>query len=50
MKSIHQYLKKKKKMEPFEKSTVQLMSILFRSKEKVTINSVRYTSKTYSTL
>ena len=42
--------KKKKKMEPFEKSTVKLMSILFRSKEKVTINSVRYTSKTHSTL
>ena len=41
---------KKKKMEPFERSTVQLMSILFRSKEKYTINSVRYTSKTHSTL
>lgn len=41
---------KKKKMEPFERSTVQLMSILFRSKEKDTINSVRYTSKTHSTL
>ena len=37
-------------MEPFERSTVQLMSILFRSKEKDTINSVRYTSKTHLTL
>ena len=37
-------------MEPFERSFVQLMSILARDKEKDTINSFRYTSKTHSTL
>ena len=37
-------------MDPFERSTVQLMSILVRNEEKDTINSFRYSSKTYSTL
>ena len=41
---------KNKKMERFERSTVQLMNILVRNEEKNTINSVRYTSKTHSTL
>ena len=41
---------KNKKMEPFEGSTVHLMSILVRNEEKNTINSFRYTSKTRSTL
>ena len=37
-------------MEPFERSTVQLMGILVRNEEKDTINSFRYGSKTHSTL
>ena len=37
---------KNKKMEPFERSTLQLMSILQRQKDKDTINSFTYTSKT----
>ena len=41
---------KNRKMEPFGKSTVQLMSILVRDEKKDTINSCRYTSKTHSTL
>ena len=41
---------KNKKMEPFEKSTAQLMSNLVRDEEKDTINSFRYNSKTHSTL
>ena len=35
-------------MEPFERSTVQLMSILVSNEEKDTINSFRHTSKTHS--
>ena len=45
-----QYLKKIKKMEPFERFTVHLMSILVLNEEKNTINSFRYTSKTHSSL
>ena len=37
---------KNKKMEPFERSTLQLMSILQRHKDKDTINSFTCTSKT----
>ena len=37
-------------MEPFERSTLQLMSILIRHKETDTINIFSYTSKTHSTL
>ena len=37
-------------MEPFERSTIQLMSILVRNEEKDTISSFRYSSKTHSTL
>ena len=43
MKSVHPYLKKIKKMEPFERSTVQLMSVLIRHEEKDTIKSFRDT-------
>ena len=41
---------KNKKMEPFERSAVQLMSVLSRCEEKDTINSFKYSSKTHSTL
>lgn len=41
---------KKKKKEPFERSTIQLMSILVRNEEVDKINSFAYTSKTHSTL
>ena len=37
-------------MEPFERSTVQLMSVLIRTEEKDVINSFKYSSKTHSTL
>ena len=37
-------------MEPFERSTLQLMSILQRNEDKDTINSFAYTSKTQLTL
>ena len=39
-----------KKMEPFERSTLQLMSILVRDEGKDKINSFAYSSKTHSTL
>ena len=41
---------KNKKMEPFERSTIQLTSILVRNEEKETTISFKYTSKTHSTL
>ena len=41
---------KNKKMEPYERSTLQLMSIMVRNEEKDKINSFPYTSKTHSTL
>ena len=50
MKFILQSLKKNKKMEPYERFTVQLMSVLSRSEEKDVINSFKYSSKTRSTL
>ena len=37
-------------MEPCERFTVQLMSVLSRSEEKDVINSFKYSSKTRSTL
>ena len=50
MKSAHPYLKKNKKVEPYERSTLQLMSIMVRSEDKNKINSFPHTSKTHSTL
>ena len=41
---------KNKKMGPFERSALQLMSILARNEEKGKINSFSCTSKTHSTL
>ena len=41
---------KNKKMEPFERSTLQLMCILQQNEEKDQINSFLCTSKTHSTL
>ena len=41
---------KNKKMEPYERSTLQLMSIMVRNEEKDKINSFPYKSKTYPTL
>ena len=43
-------LKKDKKMKPFECSTLQLISTLVRVENKDKINSIRYSSKTHSTL
>ena len=37
-------------MEPFERFTLQLTSILIRNEKKDKINSFPYTSKTHSTL
>ena len=37
-------------MESFERSTLQLMSILVRDEEKDKINTFAYTSKTHSML
>ena len=37
-------------MEPFERSTIQLMSIMRKIEEKDKINSFSHTSKTHSTL
>ena len=37
-------------MEPYERSTLQLMSIIQRNEDKDKINSFTYTSKTQSTL
>ena len=41
---------KDKKMEPFERSTFQILSTIVRNKDTQKINSVCYNSKTYSTL
>ena len=41
---------KNKKMEPYERSTLQIMSLMVRDKNKDKINSFPYTSKTHSTL
>ena len=41
---------KNKTMEPYERSTFQLMIIMVRNEEKDKINSFPYTSKTHSTL
>ena len=41
---------KNKKMEPYERSTLQLMSIMVRNEEKDKINSFPCTSKTHSKL
>ena len=37
-------------MEPYERFTLQLMSIMVRNEEKDKINSLPYTFKTHSTL
>ena len=37
-------------MEPYERSTLQLMSIIQRNEDKDKISSFPYTSKTHSTL
>ena len=51
MNSIRQYLKKKiLKMEPYQRSTLQLLSIMVRKEGKDKINSFPYNSKTHSTL
>ena len=50
MKFARLLLKKNQKMEPFERSTIQLMSILVRNEEVDKINGFAYTSKTHSTL
>ena len=37
-------LEKNKKIEPYERSTIQLMSVLCRNKEKNLINRFKYSS------
>ena len=41
---------KNKKIDPFERSTLQIMSIIVRDEEKEKISSFPYNSKTHSTL
>ena len=41
---------KKKKIDPFERSTVQLLSIAVRNEKKNKLNSFPYNSKTHATL
>ena len=41
---------KNKKMELYERSTLQLMNVLCRNEEKYKINSFKYSAKTHSTL
>ena len=50
MKFIRQYFKKNKKIDPFERSTLHLMSVMVRDEEKDIINTFVYNSKTHSTL
>ena len=47
---IYPPFEKNTKMEPFERSTLQLMTIPQRNEEKESIKSVPYNSKTHSTL
>ena len=41
---------KNKNIDPFERSTLQLMSVIVRDEEKDKINTFAYKSKTHSTL
>ena len=41
---------KNKKIDPYERSTLQLTSVMIRDEEKDKINTFAYNSKTYSTL
>ena len=50
MKYTPQHLKKNKKIDPYYRSTLQLMSIMVRNEDKDRINSFPYTFKTHSTL
>ena len=50
MKFIRQYFKKIKKIDPCERSTLQLMSVMVRDEEKDKINTFAYNLKTHSTL
>ena len=43
-------LEKNKKIEPFEQSNLQLLSILVRDEDKEKVNSFPYNSKPHSTL
>ena len=49
MRCILRYLRTTK-MDPYERSTLQLLSIAVRDKEKDQLNSFPYNSKTYCTL
>ena len=44
------FKKKKKKVDPYERSCLQLLSVIKRNEEKYITNSFSYTSKTHSTL
>ena len=41
---------KNKKIDPFERSTLQLMNVIVRDEEKDKFNTFAYNSKTHSTL
>ena len=47
---ILQYLQKNKKVDPFERSTLQLLRVAVSNEEINTLNSFPYNSKTHSTL
>ena len=50
MKSTHQFLKKIKQVDPFERSTLQIMSIIVRDEKEEKINRLPFNSKTHSTV
>ena len=50
MKSTHQDLKKIKQVDPFERSTLQIMSIIVRDEKEEKTNRLPFNSKTHSTV
>lgn len=50
MKSTHQVLKKIKQVDPFERSTLQIMSIIVRDEKEEKTNRLPFNSKTHSTV
>ena len=50
LRTLSSILKKPKIMDPFERSSLQLMSVLVRDEKKDNINTFSYNSKTHSLL
>ena len=50
MKSTHQVLKKIEQVDPFERSTLQIMSIIVRDEKEEKTNRLPFNSKTHSTV